>query len=225
MRIIHAALQIILFPLPWILRRYLLQFVFGFDIHPGARIGLSVVLSRKLTMREMSRIGNFNLISTIDGVELDIDSGIGTFNYITGYPGQARGHFEHIQNRHCSLILKRGAGLTSRHFVDCTCGVTLGEFTTVAGIGSLLLTHSIDIRLSRQDAAPIVFGRSCFTGAKIVVLPGVTIADRCVISAGTVVYKSIFEGDAVYGSHQLRLLTKLSADQFAYADRDTSNVK
>lgn len=46
-----------------------------------------------------------------------------------------------------------------------------------------------DIRLCY--AKPVVIGNSCWLGANVVVLPGVTIGDRCVIGAGSVVTRDI----------------------------------
>ena len=40
-------------------------------------------------------------------------------------------------------------------------------------------------------AKPVVIGNDCWLGANVVVCPGVTIGDRCVIGAGSVVTRDI----------------------------------
>ena len=49
-------------------------------------------------------------------------------------------------------VMGRHAALTSRHYVDCSNRVDIGEFTTVAGARSQILTHAIDFtRMNSGD--------------------------------------------------------------------------
>lgn len=53
--------------------------------------------------------------------------------------------------------------------------------------------HGMNVEASESygnlplEAAPVVIGRGCWIGEKAVVLPGVTIGDRCIVGAGAIV--------------------------------------
>lgn len=175
-------------------------------------------------MEAKSRIGNFNFIRNLDILELGEDAGIGNFNNITGYPGARKGSFGHLKNRVCRLVLSPMSGITSRHYVDCTAGVTVGKRTTIAGIRSTILTHSIDVYLNRQDAKPIYIGEGCFIGTNVILLPGVQIADYCVVAAGSVVNKSLTTGGVVYAGNPAGLKLELDINSTKYFRRDKGNV-
>lgn len=183
---------------PWGVRRRLLQWRFGFCVHPSARIGKSIILARHLRMGPKSRIHHGVICKSIDSLEMGEDSGIANFTFITGYPTKGCKMFKHVPDRRCELILGRSAGITSRHFVDCNGGVYIGDFTTVAGIRTQILTHSIDVYNNRQDAKPIRIGKYCFVGTGCIFLPGSALPDYSVLGAGSVLTKAYTEGCCVY---------------------------
>ncbi len=79
-------------------------------------------------------------------------------------------------------------------FLD-TSRITIGDHTKI-GPGCHLVTadHPRDAMERRKHAVrgiPIVIGEDCWLGANVTVLPGVTIGDRCIIGAGSVVTKDI----------------------------------
>lgn len=218
------ALQIAVMPLPWRMRRRILSLLLRFELDPESYIGFSMVGVKRCIMRAKSRIGNFNIIRNLDHLELGEDAGIGTFNNITGYPSSLKGSFSHVADRRCHLTMEAMSGLTSRHFVDCTCGVTVGRKTTVAGIRSTILTHSIDVRRNRQDAAPVEFGEACFIGTNVIVLPGVTISNYCVVAAGSVVNKSLEGSGTVYAGNPIQHKRTLDFEETEYFHRSVGNV-
>lgn len=223
-RLIRLFVQICLLILPWPLRRRCLQIGFGFELDRRSYIGFSLVEATSCVMKPESRIGNFNFIRNLDRLELAEDAGIGTFNNITGYPGKRSGSFDHLRGRECSLVLEAMSGVTSRHYVDCTAGVTIGKRSTVAGIRSTILTHSIDVRQSRQDAKPVLVGEGCFVGTNVIILPGVEIADQCVIAAGSVVNKPLIVSGAIYAGNPALLKRKLDVVTTQYFHRKKGNV-
>lgn len=76
--------------------------------------------------------------------------------YITGYSVLNKSVFQSVANRRCELILEESAGITSRHYIDCNGGVYIGAFTTVAGIKSQILTHSINIYKIDKKPTPYI---------------------------------------------------------------------
>ena len=212
-------IQIMLFIFPWKIRRSLLCKIFGFQIDKTAKIGLSIILAKRLIMEEKSRIHNFVLCKNIDLLNLKKDSGIANMTYITGYSVLNKSVFQSVANRRCELILEESAGITSRHYIDCNGGVYIGAFTTVAGIKSQILTHSINIYKNRQEAHPIYIGKYCFIGTGCVLLPGTKLPDYSVLGAGSVLTKSHEESACLYAGSPAKRIKKIDIDSTLYFHR------
>lgn len=179
----------ILLIFPWPIRRKLMQILWGFKIHKTAHIGFSIVVPNHLEMGPGARIGHMTVCKGLYVLKMDNQSYIGNLNWITGSPKYQKKFFSHRENRMPALHLERHAAVTNRHYIDCTDQVCIGEYTTLAGVRSQLLTHAIDLSLSRQDCAPVVIGKRCFIGTGCIILPGTVIGDYCVVGAGAVLNK------------------------------------
>ena len=79
-------------------------------------------------------------------------------------------------------------------FFDGSDQITIGTNVAVAaGVQLITSTHEIGTDIRRAGAlrtAPIFVGNGCWLGASSMVLPGVAIAEGCVIAAGAVVSKN-----------------------------------
>ncbi len=198
--------------LPWGLRRPFLQWQFGYSIHKTSRIGLSWIFPAHLVMEEHARIGHLTLCKNVDRLQLGPHALIGQLNWITGFPrGQSR-HFAHQPERRPELILERHAGISSRHFIDCTARVRIGAFTTIAGYRSQLITHSIDLAAGRQSSAPIEIGEYCFVGTEAVVLGGATLPHHSVLGAKSLLNKKWEAPYQLYGGVPAKPLRELSPE-------------
>lgn len=224
MKILKAVLQIALFVLPWRMRRILLMRGFGYSIHSEAYIGLSVILADQLIMESKTSIGHLTICNGIDQVVLNEYGSIGTLNYITGYPSGLHKHFSHVQDRKCSLIIGRHSAITSRHFIDCTASIHIGNYSTVAGIATQMFTHSIDLRANRQHASAIRIGDYCFIGTRCVILPGTDLPNYSVLAAGSVVQGKMEETYSLYGGVPAKLIKKYRVDEMMYFHRATGRV-
>lgn len=60
-------------------------------------------------------------------------------------------------------------------------------------------TDHIERREPKETAFPIRIGKDCWIGGGAIVLPGVTIGDRCIIAAGSVVTKDVPDDSLVAG--------------------------
>src|SRR6202030_2082577 len=140
-------------------------------------------LPTKLILEEHATIGHFTVCKGMDLVHLKAYASIGRLNWITGYPSSSRRFFDYDTDRRPELVLGAHAAITSRHLIDCTAAVTIGDFTTVAGWRSQLLTHSIDLEVGRQTSKPIEVGRYCFIGTDCVLLGGSELPDFSVLGA------------------------------------------
>lgn len=215
---LRKALTLLSVPLPWRLRRPLLERLLGYELHPTARIGVSWIAPRELVLKEGASISHFSICRNLDRLELGESAVIGSFNWITGGASPETGHFAE-EERDRALILGDHAGLTSRHIVDCTNLVEIGRFSTVAGYRSLLMTHSIDLELSRQVSAAIRVGEYCFVGARCTLLAGSQLPDYSVLAAGSVLVEAYDETHRLYAGVPARPQKQLAADLLYFARR------
>lgn len=221
-RIIRALCLLFLMRLPGAVRTKLLRLLFGWQVDPRAKIGISFIDVGHLELGRNSRIGSLNVIKGLERLVLKEDASIASFNWISGYP-KGGASFRHAKDRNPSLLMLYGSAITSRHLVDCTDQVSIGALSTVAGFRSQILTHSIDITRNIQDCAPVNVGAGCFVGTGSIVLKGVTICPNSVIGAGSVVNKNLTEEFGLYAGTPASLVKKLDAHS-AYFTRQRGEV-
>ncbi len=73
--------------------------------------------------------------------------------------------------------------------------ITVGTYTLI-GAGTIIVTanHDLDergLRMRRIIEGPVRIGSSCWLGAGVIVLPGVTIGDGTMVGAGSVVTRDL----------------------------------
>jgi acetyltransferase-like isoleucine patch superfamily enzyme len=180
MRTILALLAI---PLPWRLKRFVYGLL-GHQLHPDARIGLSLILVDRLEMGSGAHIDHFNLVRHCELVRLDDDAVIGSFNFINGIGPESR--FLAGVERHPSLLLDEGAAITFGHFIDTSDCVHFGRFSGLGGWGSQILTHSVVPDTASHDSHPVSFGDYSLCATSVIVLPGGSLPDRSVLGANSV---------------------------------------
>lgn len=84
--------------------------------------------------------------------------------------------------------------------------VSIGD-NTVIGRNSALLTHC-----PIKGARPCSVGKNVWIGFGVIVLPGVTIGDNCIIGAGSVVTKDI-PPNSIAAGNPARVLRKRDPDE------------
>lgn len=110
-------------------------------------------------------------------------------------------------------------------FVDCN-KITIGDNVLIASNVQLYTaTHPVELseRLTpdwepnggryfcRTYALPITIGNDCWLGGDVIVLPGVTIGEGCMIGAGSVVTKDIPENSLAVGN-PCRVIRKINME-------------
>ncbi|WP_313581531.1 acyltransferase [Chishuiella sp.] len=218
-------IQVLFFMFPWKIRRILLNKIFKYDIHKTSKIGYSIILSKKLLMEKHSRIGNFSFCQGIDLLHLKEYGRLGTFNYITGYSSYLKSHFSHVKNRKCEFIIGKHSAVTSRHFLDATAGIYIGNYTTFAGIKSQILTHSIDIELNIQDAEMVEIGDYCFVGTACIFLKGSKLPNNSILGANSLLNKKNEKECALYGGVPARYIKDIPIEKYKYFQRKIGFVK
>jgi acetyltransferase-like isoleucine patch superfamily enzyme len=109
------------------------------------------------------------------------------------------------------LILARHSAVTNRHMIDCTDRIRIGSFATIAGFASQLMTHSINLEKSRQEAHPITIGDYCFVGTNCVLLGGSSLPDYSVLGAKSLLNRSLTETYSLYGGVPAKSIKALPA--------------
>jgi maltose O-acetyltransferase len=98
-------------------------------------------------------------------------------------------------------------------FLDCA-AITVGDRALLGpGVHVYAATHPLDAETRRQGrelAAPVTIGDDVWIGGAAVVLPGVTIGDRAVVGAGSVVTRDV-PAEAVAAGNPCRPLHELEA--------------
>lgn len=95
-------------------------------------------------------------------------------------------------------------GMASRMFGSEPWMITLGSNVYLTA-GVTFITHDGGTLILRKEVpdlewtAPIVVGNDVYIGIRTIILPGVTIGNRCIIGAGSVVTKSIPDNSVAAG--------------------------
>jgi acetyltransferase-like isoleucine patch superfamily enzyme len=207
--------------LPWFLRRRVLEKMFGYKIHPTAKIGLSWVFPKQLIMEQGTKIDHFTVAVNLEKITMAKNSKIGRGNWITGFPLNTKSkHFQHQANRRPELILGESVAITKNHHIDCTDLIEVGSFTTLAGYNSQFLTHSIDVVEGRQDSAPIIIGKYSFIGTNSVILGGAQLPAYSVLGAKSLLNKSFSEEWKVYGGVPAKPVSDISKEAKYFSRKD-----
>lgn len=198
---------------PWKVRRFILIRFYHYQIHPTARIGLSYIYPKHLIMEEGAYIGHLNVAVHLDKMILRENVTIARNNWITGFPVAANSkHFAHDKERKSELIIGKESAITKNHHIDCTNSIHIGDYVTLAGYNSQLLTHSIDVYKSRQDSHPITIGDYCFVSTGVVILGGATLPSYSLLAAGAVLTKSFEKEWVIYAGVPAKPIKNIPTD-------------
>ncbi len=107
--------------------------------------------------------------------------------------------------RSLGVRIGEGCRIYIRHWGSEPFLITVGDRVTIAS-GTRIITHDgstwlvRDERGRRYKYAPVTIGSDVFIGINCIILPGVTIGDRVIIGAGSIVTKSIPSNSVAAGS-------------------------
>ena len=183
MRVVWAVLIIVL---PASLRRRVGVLLLGWDVHPTAYIGRSLILVDKLTMGPGAAIGPRNVIRNLAELRLGAGAAIATRNWIIGSPLSA-GVFPHSPRRFPALILGEFAMITDAHEIDCSDRVELGAHAGLVGYRSQVITHGFNLVRGHLETSPVEIGDYSAVMTACVLMSGTRVPSRAIVSAGSVV--------------------------------------
>lgn len=160
----------------------------GWTIGLGVRLGPCLALRvRVATVGDRADIGPFNVLRNLARLEIGPGARIGQWNFLTA------SHHMTVAGGPGSFMLGSEASLTSRHYVDCTGGVQIGAFTTVAGERSTFITHGISWVTSDQTYGAITIGEFCLLSSNVQVAPGSNVGDRIIVGMGATIAGELAE--------------------------------
>ncbi|MFC7537245.1 acyltransferase [Sphingomonas sp. GCM10030256] len=220
---LQAGAQILLWLFPWVIRRRVLNSVFGFALHKTSKVGFSLILARQCSIGAQGRVGSGTIIKGLDLLEVGDGGRIGNFNWITALPrNRANGYFLEQVGRKPVLVLGGYSSITAGHLIDCTDAVSIGPFSVVGGWRSQFLTHSLEIIDGRQSCAPIRIGHHCFIGTGVILLKGSLLPARSVLAAGSVLTGRNDAECILYAGNPARPVKALERSS-AYLNRDANH--
>lgn len=213
---------VLLLVLPASLRRHVARFALGWDIHPTAYLGRSLILVRKVTMGPAASIGPWNVIRDLEELRMGEGSEIASRNWIAGFP-LAMDVFPDSPDRDPSLILEAHARITVGHQIDCSDRVTLGVHAALAGFRSQILTHSLNLVTDRQVTAPVALGDRCAVMSGCMLLSGTRVPARSIVSAGSVITTKLAKEQTFYRGNPAEAVRELPAN-LRYFNRGADDV-
>lgn len=109
------------------------------------------------------------------------------------------------------IRLGNDVGIPRDITLDGRCSIEIGDGSMI-GFESIVLTathisEDKDIPIRKQGifGAPVKIGRNVWTGARVIIMPGVTIGDGAIIAANSVVTKDV-PANTVYGGVPARFI-------------------
>jgi acetyltransferase-like isoleucine patch superfamily enzyme len=99
------------------------------------------------------------------------------------------------------------AGLGKNCYIEGKGRVQIGRGSGMSAYSTIITsTHMVAEGILTRDSVhkDVVIGEDVYIGWNVLILPGVTIADRVVVGAGSVVTKSLLEPDTLYVGNPAR---------------------
>jgi len=203
--------QILLVLFPWSIRRWIFQTFYRAQIDPTARVGFSILMCSQIELGEGAKVGHFNVIKGLSLLRLEKFASIGHRNWISGYPLDGKRRFSNTK-RIPSLLLGKHASLTQSHRLDCSDKISIGNYSIVAGYGTQILTHAINIEASRQEVKAVEICAYTFVGTRAVVLPGCKLPAYSILAAGAVLTNAYDQEYCLYGGVPAKPIQCLDVD-------------
>lgn len=164
---------------------------------------------------------NLKCYNAVPALQINRNSGEVTFGNNIIF----NSYTDHSWNSKCKILITKGAVLNIGNnsgmngaMIFCSQKIIIGNNVKIGGGSRIFDTdfHSIDY-IKRRNAtldkrfakqAPVIIGDDVFIGANCIIGKGITIGQKSIIAAGSVVVKSIPEGE-IWGGNPAKFLKKI----------------
>jgi acetyltransferase-like isoleucine patch superfamily enzyme len=185
------------------LKNKLLQ-MFGHDVARSARIG--PVLVRNVgcaVIGDGATISALNVFRSLRLLQMGAGATMGSLNTVSAHPA-----YQALHPDVGCLIMGDGAIITSRHNVDCSGIVRIGEMSAVAGQRTTILSHEIDITVNVQTAGQVTIGDRSVVLTNCLVLKGAVLPPCSLLTAGSMLIRSrqLDPPSGIYGGSPARFV-------------------
>jgi acetyltransferase-like isoleucine patch superfamily enzyme len=177
---------IFLLLLPQRLKHIYARRVLGWDIHPTAYIGRSLIQVRKVTMGPQASIGPMNYFRDVEELRMGEGANIAARNWIIGIPKESV-LYPDQPDRDPSLIMGDWSNITVGHEIDVADRLELGNHAVIAGFKSAILTHSLNLVTDKFVTGKVVLGDYGILLSGCTVQNGMRVPAYSIVSAGSVI--------------------------------------
>ncbi len=193
----------------------------GHKVSLKTKIGFSFIISKSISIEKNVKIGHFNLI-IVDKLNLANNVRIGYLNILKGPFDVLLKDRAAIGNKNyftrgrkgitfgeSKLTLGELTKITTGHHIDLTQGISIGNFSIIAGVRSQMWTHGYYHANIGKDRiridGEIHIGDNVYVGSGCIFNPGVKIANAVHIGGGSVISKDL-NNLGMYVSQELRFI-------------------
>ena len=192
------------------LKCLVLRLLKGWHISPSATIGSCLFFKvRHLVLEDEAVLSSGSVYRNLRNVRVGRRSSIGRWNTLSSAEG-----FDAISPKAACLTIGHESAITNRHYIDCSGGVLIGDFSTIAGVRSTFLSHSIDLQEGRQGVACISIGDYTFVASNCSVMAGATLPAKSVLAMGAVLRPGSHREGMMYGGVPARPLQDIQGAYF-----------
>lgn len=171
------------------LRCSLYRIVFGYSIM-NARIGFGTVIFATSVTLDRCSIGRFNRFLGPMSVSVGLRADIESHNVFDC--GDWAADDEHAARYDRTLAIGEDTFITNYHFFDIAGKLSIGAGTWIAGRGSQLWTHGVNV-----TDRNIAIGEKCYIGSAVRFAPGSGIGNNVIVSIGSVITRRIEASNAL----------------------------
>jgi acetyltransferase-like isoleucine patch superfamily enzyme len=184
--------------------------MFDHDICPSARIGPVLALNvRRAVIGEGAKIAALNIFRSLRLLKMGDGATMGSLNVISAHPG-----YQALHPDVGSLVMGEGATITSRHNIDCSGMVRIGDMSAVAGQRTTILSHEIDITVNVQSAGRVIIGERSAVLTNCLVLKGAILPSYSLLTANSMLIRAreLDPAPGIYGGSPAQFIRSNPSD-------------
>ncbi|GAA4823321.1 hypothetical protein GCM10023201_06750 [Actinomycetospora corticicola] len=219
LRTLAAGLAVVL---PRRLRRFVHTRLLGYELAPTASIGHSFIDVDRLVLGERARIGHLVVMRGCERVVLGTGAVVLMLVWVNSVR-RSTGYFAGLEGRRPELVMGDHSMISALHLIDACDLVELGDYAAIAGFGSIVQTHAVDVDNMVQDARPIRLGEYAMVATHCLLLPGAVVPARSIVAAGSTVTKALPAEHQVYAGAPARPARALDP-AMPFLHRTTSEI-